>query len=77
MVKAYKGEDIDADSLDDTYLSSGEEEEAVPGPSAVLDAILKLVQMARLARNGILEHFRAVLDLEWIAYAWAKMDGRF
>ncbi|CAL8992710.1 unnamed protein product [Prunus brigantina] len=31
--------------------------------------------MARLARKGILEHFRAVLDLEWIAYAWAKMDG--
>ncbi|CAL2256392.1 unnamed protein product [Prunus armeniaca] len=49
------------------------EQEEIPIPTPVPEP----VQMARLARKGILEHFRAVLDLEWIAYAWAKMDGRF
>ena len=33
--------------------------------------------MAKVARECILEHFRAVLGLEWITYAWSKVDGRF
>ena len=32
--------------------------------------------MAKLARKCILVHFGAVLGLEWITYAWSKVDGR-
>ena len=32
--------------------------------------------MAKLPRKCILEHFGAVLGLEWIAYLWSKVDGR-
>ena len=32
--------------------------------------------MAKVARKCILEHFGAVLGLEWIAYLWSKVDGR-
>ena len=33
--------------------------------------------MAKFARKSILEQFGAILGLEWIAYAWSKVDGRF
>ena len=33
--------------------------------------------MTKLARKCNLEHFRAVLGLEWITYVWSKVDGRF
>ncbi|KAB2604796.1 hypothetical protein D8674_037918 [Pyrus ussuriensis x Pyrus communis] len=34
------------------------------------------VHMAKVARRCILEPFGAKLDLEWIAYAWNKRNGR-
>ena len=32
--------------------------------------------MAKIAKRGNLEHFRAVLGQEWIAYLWSKVDRR-
>jgi len=32
--------------------------------------------MAKEANRCILEHFGAILGLEWIAYAWSQSVGR-